>query len=547
MSDQTRGDYALAWDAARRAWVIRATVGGALSFVTEDHATAERMFALLAPFEKSGKTAADAHPAYRKRVGLFRRLLLRTRGAAAKAKVAEGEARRHELTVHRAKLRIELAKVRQAELMTGGSTRMRKGRRVKVRQRVLGRRKSRLVLLAQRGERAQRRDEGGSDSRLIERFTERPDARAARVARLRPDQHVAAALQKLWALRTKAAERGEALTGKSMAKSHAGREALSAARAAGYEGRGPALDLTGLDQGATLWHRAGSRVHLRPSGRWAHRGADGQRTATGAGGASLAAHLARLHGGGAVTKAAASGALPLVERLRDEVASALGVRAAHVGIGQTRSGSRGETDIAGRITLDHEGRFEDLDDIRGVLAHELAQVHHGRMGRRLGPYADEVSGRLATRFGGTASRWREAVAVTRAPRSIGRLLREHAATVTKSVALDFDGVLATYDGWKGEDHFGLPMAGSRALVEALRDKGQEVVVFTARPPAKVTRWLTEHHFPEGLQVTNVKDSAMTVFLDDRVVHFYPQMLRTPEGVGRLAGALAGFRAHWQED
>ncbi len=39
---------------------------------------------------------------------------------------------------------------------------------------------------------------------------------------------------------------------------------------------------------------------------------------------------------------------------------------------------------------------------------------------------------------------------------------------TKSVAIDLDGVLATYDGWKGADHIGKPIDGARAFLKELK-------------------------------------------------------------------------------
>jgi len=48
-------------------------------------------------------------------------------------------------------------------------------------------------------EAAQHATEGGEDARLIDRFTERPEQRAARIARKRIDPDTAAALRRLFA------------------------------------------------------------------------------------------------------------------------------------------------------------------------------------------------------------------------------------------------------------------------------------------------------------------------------------------------------------
>lgn len=49
----------------------------------------------------------------------------------------------------------------------------------------------------------------------------------------------------------------------------------------------------------------------------------------------------------------------------------------------------------------------------------------------------------------------------------------------KSVCVDFDAVIATYDKWRGEDHFGEPRPGIAEFLEEL-SKIARVVIFTTR-------------------------------------------------------------------
>ena len=50
----------------------------------------------------------------------------------------------------------------------------------------------------------------------------------------------------------------------------------------------------------------------------------------------------------------------------------------------------------------------------------------------------------------------------------------------KTVCVDFDGVIAFYDGCKGINHFGEPIEGAREFLQALRSHGYNILIHTAR-------------------------------------------------------------------
>jgi hypothetical protein len=88
-----------------------------------------------------------------------------------------------------------------------------------------------------------------------------------------------------------------------------------------------------------------------------------------------------------------------------------------------------------------------------------------------------------------------------------------------SIGVDFDGTLAQYDGWKGEDVLGEPIPKMVTRVKNLIADGKDVVIFTARGNSKVSRdaikkWCKKHLGKE-LEVTNIKKPEMEVFYDDR--------------------------------
>jgi len=91
------------------------------------------------------------------------------------------------------------------------------------------------------------------------------------------------------------------------------------------------------------------------------------------------------------------------------------------------------------------------------------------------------------------------------------------------IALDLDGTLAHYDGWKGIEHIGEPVP---AMLEKVRDwveKGYVITIFTARvsvpeeaPDANhhISMWLRKHDLP-AFEVTAIKHKKFTMFIDDR--------------------------------
>lgn len=113
------------------------------------------------------------------------------------------------------------------------------------------------------------------------------------------------------------------------------------------------------------------------------------------------------------------------------------------------------------------------------------------------------------------------------------------------IAVDLDGTLAVYDGWKGAGHIGAPVPAMLERVKAWLAQGREVRIFTARvyfPPEPVgvdrksaemadhlirkfdatlaresiELWCDEH-LGQRLQITNTKDYGMIELWDDRCV------------------------------
>lgn len=136
------------------------------------------------------------------------------------------------------------------------------------------------------------------------------------------------------------------------------------------------------------------------------------------------------------------------------------------------------------------------------------------------------------------------------------------------IGVDFDGTLATYDGWKGATVLGDPVPAMVERVKRWLSEGREVRIFTARAwpvtmavpeggddwtelsvlpgadlrrsneaidaCAAITRWC-EQHIGRALSITCVKDFGMVELWDDRAVQVHPN---TGEPVGHSTRGLA---------
>jgi hypothetical protein len=106
------------------------------------------------------------------------------------------------------------------------------------------------------------------------------------------------------------------------------------------------------------------------------------------------------------------------------------------------------------------------------------------------------------------------------------------------VCVDLDGVLNTFDGWRGADYFHPPRPGAREFLEKLNALGYEIVIFTVRWRPHVEQWLDENGlFGLVSRVTNEKPAAHA-YVDDRAICFRGDF-------DSAVDQIRGFRAHWE--
>jgi hypothetical protein len=111
----------------------------------------------------------------------------------------------------------------------------------------------------------------------------------------------------------------------------------------------------------------------------------------------------------------------------------------------------------------------------------------------------------------------------------------------KTIAIDLDGVLATYDGWKGPDHYGEPMPGAIAFLERLIDDGMQPWIFTTREGPQLGEWLRQYcpqKVLDNLVVTRTKPPAW-LYIDDRCWLFDGENWPTTDQINN-------FRPYWDK-
>ena len=88
----------------------------------------------------------------------------------------------------------------------------------------------------------------------------------------------------------------------------------------------------------------------------------------------------------------------------------------------------------------------------------------------------------------------------------------------RTICIDFDGVIAEYDGWKGSEFFGKPLEGAKDFLMILLSSNLKVVIFTIRPKEKIIEWFQYYKLPLPQDITDVKIPAV-VYIDDRGLKF----------------------------
>jgi adenylylsulfate kinase len=94
-----------------------------------------------------------------------------------------------------------------------------------------------------------------------------------------------------------------------------------------------------------------------------------------------------------------------------------------------------------------------------------------------------------------------------------------------TIAVDFDGVIADYDGWKSTDAIGPPRADVVETLKLLRSEGWKIIVHSCRASAEISPYLMENSIPfdeinqNSSYPTGGAKPVATVYWDDRACRY----------------------------
>jgi hydroxymethylpyrimidine pyrophosphatase-like HAD family hydrolase len=106
----------------------------------------------------------------------------------------------------------------------------------------------------------------------------------------------------------------------------------------------------------------------------------------------------------------------------------------------------------------------------------------------------------------------------------------------QTIAVDFDGVVAEYDGWKGEDRLGSPRADVVNALRVLREEGWKIVIHTTRSELHIREYLLKHNIAYDEINRNSSYSnggskpVATVYWDDRALRYSGNALNDLEAI-----------------
>ena len=95
----------------------------------------------------------------------------------------------------------------------------------------------------------------------------------------------------------------------------------------------------------------------------------------------------------------------------------------------------------------------------------------------------------------------------------------------RTIAVDFDGVIADYDGWKGAGVLGKPRPDVVDVLNLLRAEGWKIIIHTTRGKQEIAPYLREYSIPyeefnsnSDYKTLGIKPVA-DVYWDDRALRY----------------------------
>lgn len=112
------------------------------------------------------------------------------------------------------------------------------------------------------------------------------------------------------------------------------------------------------------------------------------------------------------------------------------------------------------------------------------------------------------------------------------------------IAVDLDGVIAEYDGWKGSNVIGVPKKGAQKYLQLLHDEGWIIIIFTARPPTEanhVEAYLLKWGIPYDAVNKNIND----YFRDSLTCKIFANVYLDDKAIGALGKKWNWKKTYWR--
>lgn len=108
----------------------------------------------------------------------------------------------------------------------------------------------------------------------------------------------------------------------------------------------------------------------------------------------------------------------------------------------------------------------------------------------------------------------------------------------KTLLIDLDGVLNTYEGNYSEIEIAPPREGVKDFLEKV-SKDYNIEIFTARDKALTQAWLVQNDLDKYIKnITNHKSPYASIIIDDRALKFNGDFAQTLDDINN-------FKPHWK--
>lgn len=119
----------------------------------------------------------------------------------------------------------------------------------------------------------------------------------------------------------------------------------------------------------------------------------------------------------------------------------------------------------------------------------------------------------------------------------------------KTIAIDFDGVISKYDGWRGKGVFGLAIPGVVEAINKLKALGFTIIINTTRLEVhQIKGYLLHHNIPYDYVNYNPENTKQDlhpskvladIYIDDRAITFDGDW-------DSMVGKVCNFKVWWRK-